>query len=62
MELLVASEQLAQSIESERSEGARLEVQYAIATNPQTIQEAASAQLGMHPDPQVDYLRLQARE
>jgi cell division protein FtsL len=59
MELQVESEQLTRSIEAERAEGSRLEVQYAVATSPSTIQEVAATQLNMHPDPQVEYLRIQ---
>jgi cell division protein FtsL len=62
MELHVESEQLARSIEAERAEGSRLEVQYAVATSPSTIQEVAATQLNMHPDPQVEYLRIQTGE
>jgi hypothetical protein len=59
MELTIESEQLAHSIELARADGSHLEVQYAAATNPGVILEAAKNQLGMHPDPQVDYLRVQ---
>jgi cell division protein FtsL len=62
MELLVESEQVAQSLDAERGEGSRLEVQYAVATSPSTIQDAAATQFGMHPDPQVEYLRIQTEE
>ena len=62
MALLADSEQISRSIEAERSQGARLEVQYSIATSPATIQEAAASQLGMAPDPQVEYLRIPAGE
>jgi hypothetical protein len=57
MELLVRSEQTTQNIEALRSEGSKLEVAYSVASNPQTIQEAAT-KLGMAPDPQVDYLNV----
>jgi hypothetical protein len=59
MELTIESEQLEYSIETARAEGSHLEVQYAAATNPGVILDAAKNQLGMHPDPQVDYLRVQ---
>jgi hypothetical protein len=58
MELLANSGQITQSIETARAEGSRLEVQYSVASNPQTIQEAAAGLLGMAPDTQVDYLRI----
>ncbi|MCL1847123.1 MAG: hypothetical protein FWF91_04060 [Coriobacteriia bacterium] len=57
MAVLADSEQVSQAIEAQRSEGARLEMQYSIASSPAAIQEAAS-QLGMAPDPQVEYLRV----
>jgi hypothetical protein len=58
MEVLADSAQVSQATEAARSEGSHLEVQYAFATNPASIQEAAAAQLGMAPDPRVDYLRI----
>ncbi|MDR3037019.1 MAG: hypothetical protein LBU31_01205 [Coriobacteriales bacterium] len=61
MALSVSSQQVAQSIEAERSAGARLEVQYAFAANPSVIQEAAT-QMGMSPDPSVNYLRISTGE
>jgi cell division protein FtsL len=60
MRLAAASEQLARQTEAERAEGARLEVQYALATSPTSIQEAATSKLGMSPDPRVEYLRIPA--
>jgi hypothetical protein len=60
MELLADSARIAQSTETMRAEGLRLEVRYAIATNPASIQEAAASMLGMAPDPRVDYLRIPA--
>jgi cell division protein FtsL len=60
MKLTAASEQLARETEDARAQGAHLEVQYALATSPTTIQEAAATSLGMSPDPQVDYLRIAA--
>ncbi|MDR0347128.1 MAG: hypothetical protein LBH56_01965 [Coriobacteriales bacterium] len=62
MELLADSAQMSRAIESEISEGSRLEVQYAFATSPAAIQEAASTQLGMVPDQQVEYLRVTPRD
>ena len=62
MSLLIESEQVAQSIEAERSKGSRLEVEYAIATNPSAIQEEAATKYGMSPAPQVDYLSIPTEE
>jgi hypothetical protein len=58
MELLANSAEITRSTEAARSEGSHLEVKYAFATNPASIQEAAATQLGMAPDPRVDYLRI----
>jgi cell division protein FtsL len=58
METLANSAQVTQDTEAARSEGSHLEVEYAFATNPASIQEAAATQLGMAPDPRVDYLRI----
>jgi nucleoside recognition membrane protein YjiH len=62
MELLADSALTIQATQEARAEGTRLEVRYAIATNPVSIQEAAATQLGMSSDPQVDYLRIPAGE
>jgi cell division protein FtsL len=62
MEVLADTAQITRATEAARAEGARLEVQYAIATNPSSIQEAAASQLGMSPDSQVDYLRASSGE
>jgi cell division protein FtsL len=62
MELLANSEQVTRSTEAARSEGSHLEVEYAFATNPASIQETAATQLGMAPDPRVDYLRIPTRD
>ena len=61
MLLFSQSAQISQSIEAERAAGARLEMQYSLATNPSVIQEAA-AQLGMVADPQIDYLHILVKE
>jgi cell division protein FtsL len=62
MRLTAASEQLARETEVARADGAHLEVQYALATSPTSIQEAAASRLGMAPDPRVEYLRIPAGE
>jgi cell division protein FtsL len=62
MELLADTAQITRATEAERAEGSRLEVDYAIATNPASIQEAAASKLGMSPDPRVDYLRIPTGE
>jgi cell division protein FtsL len=62
MELLADSARVAQSTELGRAEGLRLEVRYAVATNPAAIQEVAATSLGMSPDPRIDYLRISAGE
>jgi cell division protein FtsL len=62
MEVLADSAQVTRATEAARAEGSRLEVQYAIATNPSSIQEAAAGQLGMSADPRVDYLRVSPGE
>lgn len=59
MALLIKSEQTAQSIAELRSEGARLEVKYSVASSPHVIQEAAANRLGMVPDPQIDFLSIE---
>jgi cell division protein FtsL len=62
MELLADSAQVTRSTEAARSEGSHLEVRYAFATNPASIQEVAANQLGMAPDSRVDYLRIPTRD
>jgi cell division protein FtsL len=62
MELLADTAQVTRMTEAERAEGSRLEVSYAIATNPTSIQEVAASKLGMSPDPRVDYLRIPVGE
>lgn len=61
MEMRADSQQLTQYIELERSEGSRLEREFAAAANPLVIQEAA-AQLGMSPDTQVENLGINLKE
>jgi cell division protein FtsL len=62
MEVLADTAQVTRSTEAARAEGSRLEVEYAIATNPTSIQDVAATQLGMSPDSQVDYLRISIGE
>lgn len=61
MELTANSDQLSQSISDARSKGTDLEMQYSTATSTPTIQ-AAATQLGMAPDPQVEYLSIPSGE
>jgi len=61
MTLSAESAQINRSIESERSVGAQLEVEYLLASNPVTILEKASL-LGMALDPQIEYLHIKTGE
>jgi cell division protein FtsL len=62
MELLADTAQTVRKTEAARAEGTQLEVRYTIVSNPTSIQEAAASELGMSPDPRVDYLRVPSGE
>jgi len=57
MTLSAKSAQINRAIEEKRSEGAQLEVEYLLTSNPVTILEQA-ALLGMALDPQIEYIHL----
>jgi nucleoside recognition membrane protein YjiH len=62
MELLADTAQTVRMTEAARAEGTQLEVRYAIVSNPASIQDAAASELGMSPDPRVDYLKIPSGE
>jgi cell division protein FtsL len=56
VQAVVDAENYSTGISEARAAGRGLEVQYALAANPNRIQELASTQLGMVPASQVNYL------
>jgi hypothetical protein len=62
MAMLANSDQVAESIASERLVASQLEFEYSKASSPLSVQDTAQNQLGMAVDEQVEYLRVLASE